>query len=880
MLRTIAGLLILAVAVSSNAPPAHGAPPTVILSADSAAPLEKLAAKEIRRYVYLRTGDLLSIAQQRQPADARAIVVGGKDPAVAGLGPEQYVLKTSADGKTLLVAGGDPLGTLYGAYRFAELLGVRFYMHGDMLPDRRIELLLPKVDEVGKPLFDRRGIQPFHDFPEGPDWWNADAYKAILGQLVKMRMNFFGLHTYPQGGVGPEPVVWIGTAGDLAADGKVKASYPARHFSTVGGTWGYRAMKTSEYTCGAAELFDRDDYGADYMQGMTPWPKRPEDCNALFDRMGGLLDSAFAFARQLGVKTCVGTETPLVIPSAVQQRLRTAGKDPANPAVVQELYEGMFRRIQKTHPLDYYWFWTPEDWTWAPVADAQIQRTLADFRAAIAAAKTVKPPFTLATCGWVLGPPQDPSLFDNVLPKEMPMSCISRTVGNSPVEQGFLEVKGRPTWSIPWLEDDPGLIMPQLWAGRMRRDAADSLAYGCSGLMGIHWRTRILGPNVSALARAAWDQSGWNPDWKKGRRKPGAAKRPAGPEGGNVASFPNNAIAGTEDAPLYQSVRYLPTDDFYADWARAEFGPEASGPIAAIFARIDGHLPRPGDWIDGPGGLRANPAPWEKVGKQYAFVDELAALRPRIEGAGSHERFDYWLNNFRYLRGMAEVACTWARFDQAMKKAAAEKEPAARKKLAGELALPLRKTLVAQVDQVQHYLLATVTTYGELGNVTNWQQHTLPVLLTAPGQELAKLLGADLPEGALPARRYMGQPRLAIPVLRTVLAAGEPLRLTVLVLGLQPQEAGLYWRSLEKLEKQPPTVEHGVVTADGTMVWRHLFRKIPLEHVARGVYRATLPPAATQDDFEYYVSVSDGPRTLVFPPTAPTTSQTVVVLKQ
>ena len=41
----------------------------------------------------------------------------------------------------------------------------------------------------------------------------------------------------------------------------------------------------------------------------------------------------------------------------------------------------------------------------------------------------------------------------------------------------------------------------------MRRDAADALRYGCDGLMGIHWRTRALGPNVSALAQAAWDQA-------------------------------------------------------------------------------------------------------------------------------------------------------------------------------------------------------------------------------------------------------------------------------------------------------------------------------------------------------------------------------------
>ena len=40
-------------------------------------------------------------------------------------------------------------------------------------------------------------------------------------QIPKLRMNFFGLHTYPQGGVGPEPTVWIGLAEDVNPDGTV-----------------------------------------------------------------------------------------------------------------------------------------------------------------------------------------------------------------------------------------------------------------------------------------------------------------------------------------------------------------------------------------------------------------------------------------------------------------------------------------------------------------------------------------------------------------------------------------------------------------------------------------------------------------------------------
>jgi hypothetical protein len=974
-----------------------------------ASPLEKLAAKEIRRYFYLRTGCLPAIADSAR--EGRAIVVATKDSplvaellsdagtksTVAALAPEQYVLK-SLEGKggsrVLLVVGGDPIGALYGAYRLTEHLGVRFYMHGDVVPDVQIPLELPLLNETGKPLFALRGIQPFHDFPEGPDWWNRDDYKAIIGQLPKMRMNFFGLHTYPQGGVGPEPAVWIGRPQDLGPDGRVMASYPSRHFATsnITGAWGYRPMKTGDYAFGAASLFDRDDYGADYMRGTQPWNKMsPERSNALFDSCGEALHDALTFARRLGVKTCVGTETPLVIPDSVKQRLKAAGKDPADPAVVQELYEGMFRRIAKTHPVDYYWLWTPEGWTWQGCSEAEIRATQADFRAALAAMDKVKPQFTLATCGWVLGPPQTPALFDNSLPKNMPMSCISRTVGNSPVEPGFRRVEGRPKWSIPWMEDDPGLTIPQLWAGRMRRDAADSLAYGCTGLMGIHWRTRVLAPNVSALAQAAWDQTGWNPDFGKPAELL-ANNTMEGPEGGSVAAFPHNHIAGTDDAPLYQTVRYnmnsyrfnvpngsytvtlkfcepcyaakgkrvfganiqdqplvksldifarvgqnraidltmkdvrvtngrlsiefahevefpciaaiaiegttagsnqfpgrafsrkincggpaykdyeadlpargdgrpryLPIGDFYRDWARAEFGPEASEAIAAIFARLDGHLPRPADWVTGPGSIRPDGADWQAAKSQYAFVDELAALRPRIIGAGNLDRFDYWLNSFRCLRSIGEVRCVWARYNATVAKVRAEKSPEVRKRLARELALPVRKELVAAFGKLHEHLLATVSNAGELGNVCNWQQQTMPVLLIEPGKELAALLGEPLPPDAEPSKQYLGPPRVVVPTVRTAIAAGETFKLTVLLPGIEPREAALRWRPLGQGE----------------------FAQMPLVHVARSVYVVTLPGEATRADFEYHIHVVDGQgQSRHFPATAPKLNQSVIVFEE
>jgi len=861
-----AGIVVLAlVGISAGALRAESVVPTAVVCVGDPMPVETLAAKEIRRYVYLRTGKLLPLVNMKNGfGDLKAAPEGGlilvghtcrcrhlsffesdRDLQKPMSAPSQYVLKTiHYEGRPILVVTGRQ-SLLYAAYRFAEHLGVRFYLHGDVVPDKQIPLEMPILNETGKPLFALRGIQPFHDFPEGPDWWSRDGYKAIIGQLPKMGMNFFGLHTYPEGGVGPEPLTWIGPAEEIAPDGKVKASYPSRHFTAgnVTGAWGYQPGKTGDYVYGAAELFDRDDYGADYMRDTCPWNKMsPEQCNALFDRMGEFLGDVFTFAHRVGVKTCIGTETPLTVPTPVKQRLRAAGKNPADPVVVQQLYEGMFQRIAKVHPLDYYWLWTPEGWTWGAVSQPQIDATMADFRAALAAAKAVKAPFTLATCGWVLGPPQSPALFDDLLPKDMPMSCINRTVGNTPVEPGFAKVTGRPKWAIPWMEDDPGLTQPQLWAGRMRRDAADALKYGCTGLMGIHWRTRILAPNVSALAKAAWDQSGW-----KGEAKAAADGKS----------------------------QFSPVEDFYADWARAEFGPEAAEPIAAIFTRLDGHLPRPADWVTGPGSIKPDNRSWESymvlgvAQKDYAFVDELAAFRPRIVGAGNLERFDYWLNTFRYMRSMGEVRCVWARYNEALGKVKAEKDPTARKKLVHELALPARKILVAAFGELHKHLLATVSNPGEMGNVCNWQQQTLPVMLTGPGQELAKLLGEDLPADAMPAKQYAGEPRLFVPEVRTGIVAGEGLKLTVIVLG----------REFNSHPNSPVIV--GAKTETTDLYWRLLgtgeYAKVPLTHVARGTYSVALPAEAVKDDFEYYVQATAGGKSVVFPPTAPTMSQSVVV---
>jgi len=958
--------------VSSPAEPAARTP--AIICPPDAPPMVKLAAKELRRYIFLRTDKLLPIANKGEGITLQLD---------KNLAAQQYRLK--GDGRTLAITGGSEVAVLYGAYDLAEKLGVRFYLHGDVIPDRKIAFTLPRVDETHSPLFETRGIQPFHDFPEGPDWWNQDDYLAYLSQLAKLRMNFIGLHCYPEGGVGPEPLVWIGLTNDLAPNGQVRFSYPAFWANTLNGIWGYAPMRTGEFSGGAALLFPGDSYGPNVMKGLLPRPATLEQDNELFNRVGEQFHVITAAAQQLGIKTCLGTETPLTIPKALQEHFSELGKKPDDPAVRRELYTAMFKRIAQLYPVDYYWLWTPENWTWHGNNPAEFAKTTEDIQAALDALKLLDEPFTLATCGWVLGPQHDRAALDEFLPKNSPMSCINRNVGHDGVEPAFANITGRPKWAIPWMENDPNLVGPQCWAARMRYDAVDARRFGCTGLIGIHWRTKAMAPNVAALAAAAWDQS-WVPaNFDTAPVKP--QKTGEGALGGKTASFAA-PVAGTTKPAVYQTVRFnlngyslavpdgtyvvtlqfnepvysavgkrifgvkiqgrqvltnldifaragrnsaldldfpgitvpngsleieftkqvefpciagivitgqtkagnqlagetftrkincgggqlgdyeadrtgglataaaprtraMPVADFYFDFARANFGDEIARPAGKIFAAIDGvHLPSASNWKSGPGTLTPLNRPWAEEKKHYAFVDELAALRPQIKGAGNQERFDYWLNTYRAMSLMAEARCACGLLDQTMLAVRAKKTPVA-------AVLAQRVELAKIWSQLLTLQAAIVSTPGELGTIANLEEHTRQHehFVEADDEELIQALGSPLPPETVPAKNYGGPARLTVPTVRTCIRPGETLQLTIIALDQQPvRQVAVNFHPLGQGSWQTNSATH----------------------VGRAIYTVKLP--AAQDDFEYFISAhTAGGEELVWPATAPAMNQTVVV---
>jgi len=801
---------------------------------ENAGQLEKLAASEIRKYIYLRSGELAVLTSKSDPGKEQIILQ--IDPV---LEDQEFSLQTENMGgnKKLTISGGSEIAVLYGAYEFAEQLGVRFYLHGDVVPDKKIKFKIPDSDIRKKPVFRLRGIQPFHDFPEGPDWWNENDYKAIIGQLPKLKMNFIGFHTYPERSASygerskTEPLVWIGQGENVNDDGTVKSAYPALHFHTLGNSWQYHPTPTSDFYLGSSQLFETDDYGADYMKGFSPWPHTEEENMKIFNNVGQLLGKAFSFAHKLEVKTCVGTETPLTIPQKMKDHLGLVNPEEKD---ILSVYKGMFTRIQRTYPLDYYWLWTAERWNYRGADEKEVSRTEKDLQLAYQALQELGNPFSLATCGWVLGPPHDRTEFDRILPKDIPFSCINRGAGHDPVEKGFKDIQSRQKWAIPWMEDDGAMISVQLWAGRLRKDAFDAYRYGCDGLLGIHWRTRILGPNVSCLAKAAWECNEWR------------------------VSLPD-------------SVRDLPVKDFYTDWVKTEFG-STDTRLVNLFVAVDSKgvkLPdnthdsplKASEWQKtdrGPGGLRVNRVDEEMIAR-FDFVSEMEACRSEISGAGNLERFDYWLNSFRFNKACLETALVQKKFNVLIDQIKAEASVPNQKELA-EKALQLRIELAGKWEKMTLILLSKISTNGELGNLANLEMHNMRGLgyLTGHDQFLSSSLGRELPAEAFPSMDYPGKSRMIVATDQGILEKGEDFRLRIRVLS-QPGEIS------------------------GTINWKPLgagkYQENALKRLDRNVFEATISANEISEDFEYYISVNTGNGQIVYPATAKSINKTVVIIK-
>jgi hypothetical protein len=682
------------------------------------------AAKEVRRYIFLRTGTAPELVTAENYSslpegdvivvseDTRAIIADLKQEYGNADAPDSdnrlgYIIKSidKGDGRDILViTGADSITTLNAAYRFAELLGCHFNLAGDVIPDRRLSypLSLSGYDEKSQPWFELRGCLPFHNFPTGPDLWSTADYKSFIGQQAKMGLNFFGLHHYPNQGEqgawengdplsqeGPEPTLWMGHKDDVNPDGTIKdeAAYTSYWASTFrkgdyqywdDGIWAYRPVQTSNFTNGSDKLFAYDHFASDAIGSKEP--ETPAEKAANFNNVGLMFRSAFSHAKQLGVKTAIGHEAPLGIetgssthlitknwirssPPPVQNRMRDVhgltlptDRGYENKLYTKRLLEGVFTRIARTHPLDYYWIWTYETWSYLghrPSTD-QKEAIAEDYRYSSEVMDEMETPFKLATFGWKVGSAGagSPLEFDDDLPKDVPFGTLWD------MGEGLDQVinAGREGWSSCWYEEDWGMIQPQLRVMGIYNEVADGSKKGGVGVQALlakHWRINSVAPMSAAHAQLVWDNRG-----------------PVESELPEMGAYPTIDI--WSDNIENQDTAFVSwITAFYQKWAKVNFGPEKSTEIGNILAMADrlgepkavsqkvrGAIPRTSGW-DGPPSVIREAYPedgddttFNSYEVAFDVYHQFCSYKDDIVGVGNMDRYMYW---YHFFKGQLEM---------------------------------------------------------------------------------------------------------------------------------------------------------------------------------------------------------------------------------
>jgi hypothetical protein len=542
----------------------------VIVTSEMPSFAEHLAAKELRRYLYVRTGKLLGIQTNRSKGDSIVVGVlssalvlralGEPEQAQIGqrLGLEGYCLKTvSNEGhRTVVVTGKTPVGTLHAAYKFVETLGIRFAPSGDIIPDGTIPLTLPSLDVCSNPTLAIRGFFPYHSGnAEGPEYWNRDDYMLFVGQQAKLGLNLIAMLL------------------NHRADGSIDVHWTG---------WD-EPYKIAKAPFGMAKAFKAEQFRSDhaYQHPGADAKRQLSDLNTQ------MLRDMYRFGRAVGVDACMGG-------------MLSGGVDYWKKAFAYLSQEGF--------APTYIWQHTYENWLYTDPAQGLLNSSVQGFRDFLRARDEVKSPVQAVVSGWTIGPRKDPLLYDRELPKEVVVAPLVKDIGRAPVDPAYGDMIGRPKWVAPWLEDDFNMIAPQLWVRRLIDNVVSGRAFGCTGLIGIHWRTKAIEPQMIALSRLGWDGA-------------------------------------------------LNADAFFLDYCQASYGPNAGPEIARLLSQLDGKLPRVTDWSkdNWPGGIHPDREYWATHKGDFLFVDQLEAVRTHVRGPESLARFDYLLAQMRYLRAMGKL---------------------------------------------------------------------------------------------------------------------------------------------------------------------------------------------------------------------------------
>ncbi len=745
--------------------------------------------------------------------------------------PESYEI--AARGNILSLTAAGPTALLYSVFDFLERQGAFFGIDGESYPlNASAELRLPPegASWAATPRFPLRGLLPWPDFLNCITVYNEEDFLAYFEAMLRMRFNLFGMHVYTGSRQWAESYLSFEFAG---------AGHLAFLDTTATHRWGYLPQRTSRFTMGGADFYDGEVFGAEAArQARDPWEAAELARN--------LLRNAFAFARKLGIRTGIGFEPyqipdeiwralpPEVRPAEMPERRTAEPRFDIESLTARRLLETRLAQLLEAYPdVDYVWLWEDEQMNWESRRTG-IPLSLTPFVQAHDFLRRHAPSKRLVLSGWG-GVARHFAYFHERLPGDIVFSCLSDSLGWDPIHEVFGKLEGRERWPIPWLEDDPGMWQAQFHVHRFRRDVDLAAGYGCQGMLGIHWRHRIVDPTAGFFARALWDATlepaRYYQDY--------AVTQAAGARAGRLARL-------LDDIDRNRKLLSSFTGEFKDGHAVIR---QFSGDYNEAFTYWAGYDPDPG-----------------VIASQKEVLEEFRALVAEATSPVERERLAYLAGHVEFLVPYAEAWTLASAIHRALSKAAELKksgDEAGARQLVSTEAVPLWLRLAGEVRAAMLAFQRIVATRNDLGTLASKHNKFVRLALFRLPLSLAEYLG-EVPEELTRRFAEVTAPdeealaRLVVPTRPGLLSPETRVRLNILVIGrTAPQRVTLHWRTL------------------GDSRWRSVAATL----AGRRTYQALLGPFPRDAALgEYYVSAQVGAAQLTAPPGAPGNSYSLTLV--
>ena len=710
--------------------------------------------------------------------------------------PEAYEISIpSSPGKTSRVnlTGATPQAVLYAVFDFMEQQGAFFGLDGEVYPlEPGPPLNLPHAGDSwqAQPRFSTRGLVPWPDFLNCVTVYNREDWRAYLEAMVRMRFNTLGVHVYSTTNQ------WAESFLSFEYDG---AGHIAYTDTTATNRWGYLPQRTSRYGMGGADFFADEVFGAEATtQARNNW-----EAEDLAERLWG---EAFQYAKQLGIRTGVGFE-PYQIPDEIYRatppEARRMGDDNTpridpESVTAKDILEARLANLLEAYSMvDYVWLWEDEGMSWAS-QKANVPLSVTPFKQAYDFLKRHAPEKRLVISGWG-GVVRHFAQFHEALPEDIVFSSLSDNLGWDPVSEEYAKLEGRERWPIPWLEDDPAMWLPQFHVARFVRDMDLAEQYGCQGLMGIHWRHRIMDVDAGFQSGYSWDKN-LTPTQFFQRFASAQARAPR-------ASALAKILEDTDRDRL-----------ILCSW---------TGQIKNGHSEVHEYS---GDYDEGFQ-FWNDYEPSESVKKSQAEVArQLRELADTASSPAEQERLNYLTRFVEFLTPYSE---SWSlaqrlhlKLQQARELKKQNKSGEARQLILAEGA-PLWLQLAPKVREVfldYQEIVSTRNDQGQLASMHNKYERLALYRLRASMKEFLGELPPEVERSFAESREADGKaaPRAFVPTRPTVLRQGERVRITVVVPGrAKVVRATLFTRMKETQAWSPsPMKLEQRRTYTGELRWR------------------------------------------------------------